>query len=132
MMCERNIYRLPLARPHPGTWPASQACVLTGNRTGKPSVHRPALSPLSHISQGMYAFSFCSKRLDYVNHARRLAEDDWTGVESEEEEDKKDDQEMDVDPAEKLPKRYANQVSVPRVSGPALPTPFAVQSGPTE
>ncbi|XP_071078022.1 snurportin-1 isoform X2 [Desmodus rotundus] len=51
------------------------------------------------------------KRLDYVNHARRLAEDDWTGVESEEEEDKKDDQEMDVDPAEKLPKRYANQGS---------------------
>nr|XP_008520486.1 PREDICTED: snurportin-1 isoform X1 [Equus przewalskii] len=50
-----------------------------------------------------------SKRLDYVNHARRLAEDDWTGVESEEE-DKKDDEEMDIDTGKKLPKRYANQL----------------------
>lgn len=56
---------------------------------------------------------FSSKRLDYVNHARRLAEDDWTGMESEEEEDKKDDEEMDVDTGKKLPKRYANQVSSP-------------------
>ncbi|ELK03469.1 snurportin-1 [Pteropus alecto] len=51
-----------------------------------------------------------SKRLDYVNHARRLAEDDWTGMESEEEEDKKDDEEMDIDTGKKLPKRYANQL----------------------
>ncbi|XP_014636434.1 PREDICTED: snurportin-1 isoform X3 [Ceratotherium simum simum] len=50
------------------------------------------------------------KRLDYVNHARRLAEDDWTGMESEEEEDKKDDEEMDIDTGKKLPKRYANQL----------------------
>ncbi|CAK7301418.1 Snupn [Vulpes lagopus] len=50
-----------------------------------------------------------SNRLDYVNHARRLAEDDWTGMESEEEEDKKDDEEMDIDAVKKLPKRYANQ-----------------------
>ncbi|XP_012657269.2 snurportin-1 [Otolemur garnettii] len=49
------------------------------------------------------------KRLDYVNHARRLAEDDWTGIESEEE-DKKDDEEMDIDSGKKLPKRYANQL----------------------
>uniref|UniRef100_G1QDA9 Snurportin-1 n=1 Tax=Myotis lucifugus TaxID=59463 RepID=G1QDA9_MYOLU len=48
------------------------------------------------------------KRLDYVNHARRLAEDDWTGMESEEE-DKKYDEEMDIDTGKKLPKRYANQ-----------------------
>ncbi|XP_060230413.1 snurportin-1 isoform X3 [Meriones unguiculatus] len=45
-----------------------------------------------------------SKRLDYVNHARRLAEDDWTGTESE------DEEEMDIDPVKKLPKRYANQL----------------------
>ncbi|MBZ3883410.1 Snurportin-1 [Sciurus carolinensis] len=49
------------------------------------------------------------KRLDYVNHARRLAEDDWAGMESEEE-DKKDDEEMDIDTGKKLPKRYANQL----------------------
>ncbi|XP_029431116.1 snurportin-1 isoform X2 [Rhinatrema bivittatum] len=58
------------------------------------------------------------KRLDYINHARRLAEDDWTGVDSGEEEDGKGqeedgrvrDDEMDVDTAKKLPKRYANQI----------------------
>ncbi|NXX94923.1 SPN1 protein, partial [Centropus bengalensis] len=48
------------------------------------------------------------RRLDYVNHARRLAEDDWAGVESEEEEDA-EEEEMDVD-AKRLPKRYANQL----------------------
>uniref|UniRef100_A0A8D1UMM7 Snurportin-1 n=1 Tax=Sus scrofa TaxID=9823 RepID=A0A8D1UMM7_PIG len=51
-----------------------------------------------------------SKRQDYVNHARRLAENDWTGMESEEEEEKKDDEEMDIDIGKKLPKHYANQL----------------------
>ena len=35
-----------------GTWPATQACAVTGNQTDDPLVHRPALSPLSHTSQG--------------------------------------------------------------------------------
>ena len=35
-----------------GTWPATQACALTGNRTSGPLVHRSALSPLGHTSQG--------------------------------------------------------------------------------
>ena len=35
-----------------GTWPTTQACALTGNRTGNPLVHRLALNPLSHTSQG--------------------------------------------------------------------------------
>ena len=35
---ERNInVWLPLMRPLLGTWPATQACALTGNRTGDPS-----------------------------------------------------------------------------------------------
>ena len=34
------------------TWPATQACALTGNRTGDLLVCRPAPSPLSHTSQG--------------------------------------------------------------------------------
>ena len=39
--------------PHPlGTWPAPQACVLTGNQTSNLLVNRPALNPLSHNSQG--------------------------------------------------------------------------------
>ena len=49
---ERNIDRLPLAHPRPGTWPSTQTCALTGNQTGDLLVLRPALSPLSHISQG--------------------------------------------------------------------------------
>ena len=35
-----------------GTWPATQACALTGNQTGDPLLHSPALNPLSHTSQG--------------------------------------------------------------------------------
>uniref|UniRef100_A0A8B9J1J7 Snurportin-1 n=1 Tax=Amazona collaria TaxID=241587 RepID=A0A8B9J1J7_9PSIT len=48
------------------------------------------------------------RRLDYVNHARRLAEGDWAGVESEGEEG--EEEEMDVDAGKRLPKRYANQL----------------------
>ncbi|KAF6119697.1 hypothetical protein HJG60_010145 [Phyllostomus discolor] len=47
---------LPLLCSQQGTWPATQACALTGNRTGDPSVHRPTLSPLSHTSQGSPVF----------------------------------------------------------------------------
>ena len=37
---ERNInVWLPLACPTLGTWPATQACALIGNRTGNPLVH---------------------------------------------------------------------------------------------
>ena len=50
---ERNIsVWLPLTRPLLGTWPATQACALTGNRTGDPLVCRLAFSPLIHTSQG--------------------------------------------------------------------------------
>ena len=50
---ERNIsVWLPLMCPLLGMWPATQACALTGNRTSNPLVHRLALSPLSHTSQG--------------------------------------------------------------------------------
>ena len=39
---ERNIdVWLPPMWPPLGTWPASQACALTGNRTGNPLVHSP-------------------------------------------------------------------------------------------
>ena len=43
---------LSRAAPHRGTWPATQACALTGNQTGDPLVCRPALNPLSHTNQG--------------------------------------------------------------------------------
>uniref|UniRef100_A0A8C2T9V3 Snurportin-1 n=1 Tax=Coturnix japonica TaxID=93934 RepID=A0A8C2T9V3_COTJA len=48
------------------------------------------------------------RRLDYVNHARRLADGDWAGVESDGEEDGQED--MEVDAGRRLPKRYANQL----------------------
>ena len=46
-----NVWLL-LTHPQLRTWPAAQACALTGNRKGDPSVLRPALNPLSHTSQG--------------------------------------------------------------------------------
>ncbi|MBN3307842.1 snurportin-1 [Amia ocellicauda] len=56
-----------------------------------------------------------TKRLNYVNHARRLADDDWTGEDSEEEQgDEKEEEEavegMEVEERKKLPKYYANQL----------------------
>ena len=48
---ERNInVWVPLVWPPLGTWPATQARALTGNRTGDPLVLRPMLNPLSHTS----------------------------------------------------------------------------------
>ena len=50
---EKNIsVWLPLPCPHLGTWPTTQACALTGNRTRDSLVCRPVLNPLSHTSQG--------------------------------------------------------------------------------
>ncbi|XP_053128621.1 snurportin-1 [Hemicordylus capensis] len=54
-----------------------------------------------------------NKRLDYVNHARRLAEDDWAGMEEEKKEKGDahgDGEDMEVELGKKLPKRYANQL----------------------
>ena len=55
---ERNIHvLLPLECPLLGTWPATQACALTGNGTGDPLVCRLVLHPLSHTSQGPMTIS---------------------------------------------------------------------------
>ena len=59
---ERNInVCLSLMRPLLGTWPATRAFALTGNRTSDPLVHRPTLNPLSHTSQGwnFHFLNFC-------------------------------------------------------------------------
>ena len=61
---KRNInVQLPLVCPLLETWPATQACVLTGSQTSDPLVHRLVLSPLSHTSQG-HIQRFWSRRLD--------------------------------------------------------------------
>lgn len=72
-------------------------------------------------------FFYLSKRLNYVNHARRLADGDWTGADSDgeedmekkeegerEQEDKAEEEGMEIE-RRKLPKHYANQVSVWRI-----------------
>ena len=52
---KRNInVWLPLVCPLLGTWPATQACALTGNGTINPLVHKPAHNPLSHTSQDIF------------------------------------------------------------------------------
>ena len=63
---ERNInVWLPLACPLLGTWPAIQACALTGNQTSDPLVFcRPALNPLSHTSQGSITFSYPIQKIN--------------------------------------------------------------------
>ena len=54
---ERNInVWLPLTQPLLGTWPAAQACALTGNWTSDPLVCRLVLNPLSHTSQSYSNF----------------------------------------------------------------------------
>ena len=46
-----NVWLL-VVHPSLGTWPATQACALTGIRTSNAFVYRPALNPLSYTSQG--------------------------------------------------------------------------------
>ncbi|CAJ0957960.1 unnamed protein product, partial [Ranitomeya imitator] len=55
------------------------------------------------------------KRLDYINHARRLASGDWTDQDEEKDEDGKqtedeDAEDMDVEPCKKKPRLYSNQI----------------------
>ena len=46
-----NVW-LPFIHPLLGTWPATQAYALTGNRTSDLLVRRLGLNPLSHARQG--------------------------------------------------------------------------------
>ena len=52
-MCKRNMDRFPLVHPQLGTWPATQACILTGNQTGNLSACGVTPNPLSHTGQGV-------------------------------------------------------------------------------
>ena len=57
---EKQHYVVALMCPLLRTWPATQARALTGNGTSDPLVHRPALNPLSHTSQGSRFLSMFS------------------------------------------------------------------------
>ncbi|KAK1116373.1 snurportin-1-like [Acipenser oxyrinchus oxyrinchus] len=64
-----------------------------------------------------------SKRLNYVNHARRLADGDWTEADSDEEQGEEveaEEEGMEIGEKKKLPKHYANQVSL-KILSPTLP-----------
>ena len=50
-----NVWLL-LARPLLGTWPAPQACALTGNQTSNPLVLRLVLNPLSRTSRDKISY----------------------------------------------------------------------------
>ena len=54
---ERNIDWLPLACPQQGTWPATQACALTGTRMGDPLVCRLGPSLLSPTPRAPVLFT---------------------------------------------------------------------------
>ena len=57
---EKNVHvLLLLACPPLGTWPATQACALTGNQSSDSLLRRLVLNPLSHTSQGFKSY-FCS------------------------------------------------------------------------
>ena len=75
---ERNInVWLPLAHPLLGTWSVTQAFVLTGNRTSDPLVHRPALNPLSHTSQGLPLLMIPFLRVLHIGFLNEGLIKDW-------------------------------------------------------
>ena len=59
-LCVRD--QLLLTCPELRTWPATQACALTGNRNSDLSVCGPALNLLSHTSQGWKDFLFFQRQ----------------------------------------------------------------------
>ena len=52
---DKERERLPLTWPPLGTWPATEACALTGNQTSNPLVCRSMLSSLSYSNQGVFS-----------------------------------------------------------------------------
>ena len=71
-MCKRYMDGLPFARPQLVTCPVTQACALTGNRTGNLSILRPALNPLSHTSQGNFQSFFVLSSQIQTRNIRHL------------------------------------------------------------
>ena len=69
LMCERNIDGLPSHVPQPGTWLATQACILTRNQTGDLSVCGAMPNPMSHTSQGHWLILVCALTRDWTCNA---------------------------------------------------------------
>ena len=63
-MCKRNMDRLPLTCPQLGTWPTTQACALTGNRTGQPfGLQDDAQSTEPHQSGWRSSLNMCFQEI---------------------------------------------------------------------
>ena len=60
LMCHRNINRLPLTCPQPGTWPATQARALTRNWTSYPFALWDDAQPTEPCWSGQDHYSSCS------------------------------------------------------------------------
>ena len=59
-MTDRHISQLPLARPYLGTWPTTQACVLTGNQTSDPYSSQASTQSAEPHQPGQEAVDFKS------------------------------------------------------------------------
>ena len=66
----------PLTWPQLGTWPATQACALTGNQTDDLLVHRPMFNPLSYNSQGRMC-AFCNYSIFFLTR-KQPGFEDWS------------------------------------------------------
>ena len=76
---QRNInVSLPLECPPLRTQPATQACALTGDRTGDPLIHWVAFNPLSYTSQGYVSFKLLF--ITYENADVIYSEDHGTSL----------------------------------------------------
>ena len=69
---------LPLECPPLRTQPATQACALTGDRTGDPLIHWVAFNPLSYTSQGYVSFKLLF--ITYENADVIYSEDHGTSL----------------------------------------------------
>jgi len=120
----------------------AKVCALPSARSSSPCsfllIAWSNASPCARVNHTDVFIS--SKRFNFVNHARRLADGDWTGADSDGEEDmeKKEEGEREEDgdteeeeegmeiERRKLPKHYANQVGV------LMWRPLQSSSGPAE
>ena len=63
---------LPLMRSQLGTWPATQACALTGNPTGKPFGSQAGAQPLSHPSQALFYLKAVFYHLSWLSQVAHI------------------------------------------------------------
>ena len=76
-MCERYTSRLPLTHPQQGTWPTTQACTLTGNRTSDLSVCSPHSIHWATPARAQNAPNFSKNSYILVESTFRVSYSSW-------------------------------------------------------